>query len=417
VWRAIKISDISDYFEIAGRKGAVLLDTSNFRMRSYPILSCIRDSLNKIKSGSVELGYDDPSGSCTLRELIAIHESYYEGIELSSSNVVVNSGGVTGSFSNVFQYISKSNRKSSKNEVIIPTPSYGAISRGVLYEGLRPVFVPTSFKYRFQSRSEDIKSKISDRTLGIFLTSPGNPCCSYLDNEELKKIINLAQEIDSFVVLDAIFEEASLNFQKQRFFSISDYRKLIKITGPSKDRPHMNDFRVGWSISRDIDVIKGLYLASEVAGFSVSRSIDEIMKSEMSLRICKDRYDREGKVPDKNYPTFIRYTKEVKSFFKKIREGLNIALDLCQGYTVVDKIYVPEVGNLLFLKVGKHHLKSKGVYNDDSLSKYVFDKVGITITPGHFFMANPNEIWFRVTMAMDPEEFRVHLKNVLDCLK
>ncbi len=78
------MSDMSNYFEIAERKGAVLLDSSNFRMHSYPIMSCIKESIDRIKSGSVELGYDDPAGSYTLRVLIAMHEYDNEGIELSS---------------------------------------------------------------------------------------------------------------------------------------------------------------------------------------------------------------------------------------------------------------------------------------------------------------------------------------------
>ena len=352
------MSDMSNYFEIAERKGAVLLDSSNFRMHSYPIMSCIKESIDRIKSGSVELGYDDPAGSYTLRELIAMHESDHEGIELSSSNVVVNSGGVTGSFDNVFRYMSRLNRKSSKNEVIIPTPAYPEIKRGVLYNGLSPILIPTSFEDRFQSKSEDIRRKISDRTLCVFLTSPGNPCCSYVDKSELKKIIDLAQEVDSFIVLDAIFEEASSNLQKQYFFSMSDYARLIKITGPSKDRPHMNDFRVGWSLSRDSDTVKELYLASEVAGFCVSKSIDEIIKSEMNLRVCKDKYDK-GKVTNQDYLCFDIYVEEVESFFEKIQEGIAIALDICKDHTVVDKVCVPEAGNILFLKIRNYYASNK----------------------------------------------------------
>ncbi|MBW2996179.1 aminotransferase class I/II-fold pyridoxal phosphate-dependent enzyme [Candidatus Woesearchaeota archaeon] len=400
---------MSTYFEIAERKGAVLLDASNFRMESYPIMTCIKDAFDRLKSGKVELGYDDPAGSYSLRELVALHESNYEGTGFSKEDIVVNSGGVTGSFDSIFRYLKKESENNGKNEIIIPIPAYPEIERGVIYNGLKPVLTSTYFENRFQPNVKDIQNCITEKTSCIFLTSPGNPCCSYINQNTLEDVINLAESSGIVVVLDAIFEEATRNPRSHNFFSTSNYSKLIKIKGPSKDRPHMNDFRIGWSISRDPSIVKSLNLASEVAGFCVSKTIDEIMKAEMRLRASMD--------VGATSPEALQYSEELDSFFNKIKQGVNSSLELCQNHPVVEKVCLPEAGNIFFLKINKDYAGRKGIGNAHELFEYILETTNIGITPGHIFQTKEEELWFRTTMSMDPTKFTLNLRNVLDSLK
>ena len=64
---------MSNYFEEAERRGAVLLDASNYRPDFYPLMTFLTSTLRDIADGKFELGYDDPSGSYPLKDLIAEH--------------------------------------------------------------------------------------------------------------------------------------------------------------------------------------------------------------------------------------------------------------------------------------------------------------------------------------------------------
>ena len=84
------MSQMSDYFELAEAKDAVLLDASNFDVSIYPIMGYVKKVLSKVMTNQIELGYDDPHGTHELRELIAKYESQRESIELNENNVTIN---------------------------------------------------------------------------------------------------------------------------------------------------------------------------------------------------------------------------------------------------------------------------------------------------------------------------------------
>ena len=414
----IKISDMSNYFEEAERRGAVLLDASNYRPDFYPLMTFLTSTLRDIADGKFELGYDDPSGSYPLKDLIAEHESNIEGTQFTRENVVVNSGGVTGTFDGVFRALNVLAKDSGRREVIIPTPAYPEIERTVLYDGLSPILVPTYFEQRFQPTADQIKKLVNRRTSAIFITSPGNPSCTYIPQEEFRGIMELAADAGAYLISDAIFEEACSEPLRQKSF-LSEYDGVIKIKGPSKDRPHMNDFRVGWSISRDPKVTKELYRASEVASFCVSKMIDAIIRREMMFRVGMDEYMM-GPTParlaelETKYPGISVYVSEVNEHNRKIHDGLEMSMRLCMDHPVVRRYCVPEAGNLVYVEVDPRSGVAHGVYDSHQLFYKVLDEALIGVTPGHVFGSPREELWFRTTLSREPLEFNGQLKSVLD---
>lgn len=405
------MSDMSNYFEIAEQQGGVLLDASNFPLDVYPIMTHVRNTFMDIAQGKFELGYDNPGGSYTLRELIADHESHLEGISLNRSNVAVSSGGVTGAFDNIFRYLARIYESSS--EVIIPIPAYPEIERAVSYNGLTPVRVDTTYENGFQPTLQDIAEKCNKKTACVFITSPGNPYSKRISEDTLLKIIGIAGKFGAYIVLDAIFEEANLNPSSQPFLSVSNYPRLIKIKGLSKDRPHMNDFRIGWSISKDYNIIHGLSLASEVAGFCVSKTIDALATSEMRLRVQTNTQDSRKT----SSPEFKSYMEELSRFYSMINRGLELSDALLINHPAVEKYCIPDAGNLIFVQVKKEFAEKKGIITEDDLFLYLLESTGIGITPGHVFGTNPEELWFRVTMTKHPEYFKQQLEKVIEALR
>ena len=410
-----------NYFEYARKNGAVMLDCANFCPNQFPLMTHQRQILERITAGDFELGYDTPGGTKSLRSLIAEYENEYDNLEITHDNVVVNPGGVTGSLDNFFRYLKRNSKQTGKTEVLVPVPAYSEILRSAWYNDLRPIPVPTVSENNFLPRAQDIREKLSDHTGCIFLTSPGNPCCCYIDPEEMTHIITLGKEAKAVVVLDAIFEEANREPKKQPFFSLSDYVKLVKIKGFSKDRPHMNDFRVGWAISRCPYILDGLYSFTKMADFCVPKSITEIARSEICLRLAKVKETKSAlngksmkRHPEVNQPEIQTYKSEVNTFFETIEKGMSQAVDLCKDNIAVSEVCVPEAGNILFIRLDKQLADRKNIRNDRELHQYVLEQLNISVTPGHIFKADETELWFRVTMTRDPDDFTDEVKRILD---
>jgi aspartate/methionine/tyrosine aminotransferase len=413
------MSEMSNYFGEAEQKKAILLDASNYCREYYPILSSMSNSLDQIKSLKFDLGYDDPAGSIGLKKIIAEYESGIEGITIQPSNVIINSGGVTGTFDQVFRYLFREYLVDGRNEVIIPIPAYPEIYRSVIYNGLSPVLVATDFKNGFQPTVKEIEPYVSEKTSCIFLTSPGNPCCKYISQKELKNMVELTKDKNTTLVLDAIFEEATNNPLLPNFLSSTSYSKLVKIKGPSKDRPHMNDVRVGWSISLNPEINKGMYLASEVAGFSISLCLNNIVQSEMALRLDKQKYET-------NFKSFTElnglsselsvYLNEISSFHNTIKEGTQQSINLCLTHPSVEKVCIPEAGNIIFAQINEGCATRKAIQDDHDLFYYFLNKNNVGVTPGHMFHLPKEDLWFRTTMSIKPEKFIHYLKSSLDSL-
>ncbi len=423
------MSDMSNYFEIADKRKAIMLDASNCDRTIFPMMSFIKDGLETIINETTEIGYDEPCGNYTLRNLIAIYESHIEKTKIYANDIIINHGGVTGSFDNVFRYISKESIKTGKDEIIIPVPCYPEISRSAIYNNLNVTYLQTKFENNFQPTLESIEKKLNNKTAAIFITSPGNPCSKYINNTELYNIVACAKKNDILVILDSIFEEATTIPFYHKLLAFS-YDKIIKLKGMSKDRPYMNDFRVGWSITKNNNIQKGLSLASEVSGFSISMTLSSILAEEMTLRIARYNLLEKHKndinlstqelfgtsIKDFNI-SLINYILELEQYTKLIDVGLKSSIKLCQKHNVVDKICIPDAGNILFIKIKDEICKKFSIYNGKELFYHVLDNSNIAINPGDVFFTPENEVWFRVTMSKDPVLFTKYLKTTLNTLK
>lgn len=402
------------YFNRGIEREATLLDEANFSRNAFPMFTTTRLRLiDMVRGGDVEMGYSCPGGTNEIRNWIADYESQLEGAEVKPENVVVNNGGCTGTINNLLRIIS---RESSKKRILIPKPAYPGIITSAEYNGLQPFFVDTFFEHGFRPSAAEISRHLGD-VGAIFLTTPGNPSCTYLHESELRKIIEMAENNGIYVIVDAIFEETSFNDRKQRSFALGkDYAKFIKIKGPSKDRPQLNDFRIGWALCNCQDLSNKLIEAAEVSSFSSSTLIekaviDDIRCRDALLYMLRKRHDYVLECA--TLEEIVAYQKDLGEFKRRIKRGVQKSLIVLQQSDSIDKIVVPEAGNMLFARVKK----TRSVKDSHELSQYVLDKANIMITPGHVFMMPPKELWFRITMSKDPSFFVKKARELIKTLE
>ncbi len=400
--------DMAWYFDRGLERGAVLLDGANLSKDAFPLFDAYKQELYLIAEGKgLELGYSAPGGQSELRRLIAQHQSYLEERSFTKDNVVVNSGGCSGTFDNLFRVLKSESIGTDREEIIIPVPFYSEIGKSVLFNRLKPVFVETDRANNFQPTAKDIEHVLSKKTLAVFLTNPGNPACNYISPEAIREISYSAKGCGSYLIMDSIFEESPGTATRPAVFDLAeDYERLIKITGFSKDRPQLNDLRLGMSISLDPKINQLLVQAAEVSDFSSSTIAERIAMADMDLRVKLDSQNQADRETD---PKLERYVLDIQEYHAKIKKGMEEAISILGSSCCIDDFIRPEAGNVVFARV-KDGL---GIADTHELFMSILTRGNILVSPGKIFKAPRDELWYRTTMSVEPDIFADRTRKLL----
>ena len=390
---------MSWYFDQAIKSNAILLDGANLDNKSFPLFTVFKNELISLANGEgLELGYTYPGGQNNLRELIAKQESNLEETPIKMEDIVVNSGGCSGTFDNLFRILSKYHN-SGRNKVVVPIPSYPEIFKSLDYNKLSTTYLPTLRKNGFQPTAEELMDHMDSQTVAIFLTNPGNPSCTYIDNAQMEKITQIAKRYGCYLIVDAIFEESpGANKGQKTFHSCKYYDKLIKIKGFSKDRPQLNDLRLGWSVSKNEELNKHLMNSAEVSDYSNSTILERIAIKDMINRTSN---------------TNVNYNNELFNYQKNIKAGLIKGVSLLKNHYCIQDVIEPKAGNIIFARVKDNQLIS----DSHNLFLYFLNKCNTLVSPGNIFKAPQDELWFRITMSQSPQNFEKNIKKILKSLE
>ncbi|WP_273131357.1 aminotransferase A [Bacillus weihaiensis] len=129
------------------------------------------------------------------------------------------------------------------SEVILPSPVYPGYEPLIKLAGGKPIYVDTTAN-DFKLTAELINSHLTEKTRCIVLPYPSNPTGVTLNEDELKKIAELVEGKDLFVLSDEIYSE--LVYGKTHV-SIASYlrEQTIVINGLSKSHS-MTGWRIGF---------------------------------------------------------------------------------------------------------------------------------------------------------------------------
>jgi tyrosine/nicotianamine family aminotransferase len=165
------------------------------------------DTPQHIKQGLVKAveeganGYSPSEGLPELREAISNKEKRVNGVEVSAEDVIVTSGISEGIQMTMAALIDPG------DEILLPGPTYPPyISYTKFFNG-KPVTYETVEENGWQPDIDDLRSKISDKTRGIVIINPNNPCGALYEEKIIKQILNLAGEYDVPVLSDEIYDQ------------------------------------------------------------------------------------------------------------------------------------------------------------------------------------------------------------------
>lgn len=191
--------------------------------------------INAIKNG--QNYYSSSEGLPELREAIATKENV-KGLSISSDDIIV-TNGVSEGLDMVISSIVEDG-----DEVLLPGPYYPPYASYVRLHG----GIPVEFSVDLENSTpdiDDIKSKITSKTVAICLISPNNPTGVVFNEKSLKQLVDVANENNLYIICDEIYDQIIFDDKFTGIGKVANDSPVIILNGFSKVHL-MSGWRIGY---------------------------------------------------------------------------------------------------------------------------------------------------------------------------
>jgi aspartate/methionine/tyrosine aminotransferase len=196
----------------------------------------VKDALIKaVKNG--ENYYSPSEGIQELRDEIAKKENS-KGISIDGDDILV-TNGVSEGLDMVISSIVEEG-----DEVLLPGPYYPPYASYVRLRG----GVPVEFAVDLDNSTpdiDDIRSKITSKTVAICLISPNNPTGVVFNEKSLKELVDIANEHDLYILCDEIYDQIVYDEKFTGIGKVASDSPVIILNGFSKVHL-MTGWRLGY---------------------------------------------------------------------------------------------------------------------------------------------------------------------------
>jgi len=195
----------------------------------------IEEGVRSLRSGRTH--YTSNYGTLELRRALSANLERLYGLRYDSDTEICITVGASEAVAAAMAAI-----VDPGDEVVLHEPSYVAYLPAILFNGGRPVLVPTSAEQRFALDPAALEAAITPRTKVLFLGYPCNPTGAVLDPQTLYAIAEIANRHDLLVVSDEIYDRlvyadhrhtpiATLTGMRERTITIGGFSKAYAMTG------------------------------------------------------------------------------------------------------------------------------------------------------------------------------------------
>jgi aspartate/methionine/tyrosine aminotransferase len=211
------------------------------------------DNVKQALIDSVKNGnnfYTQSEGLPELLDEIAKKENA-KGLSIDSENVLV-TNGVSEGLDMVISSIVEDG-----DEVLLPGPYYPPYASYVRLHGGKPIEFAVNL-HDAQPDIDDIRSKITAKTVAICLISPNNPTGLIFDENSLKQIVDIANEHNLYIICDEIYDRIVFDQKFTGIGKVAGDSPVIILNGFSKVHL-MSGWRIGYIAFNDspqLDMIR-----------------------------------------------------------------------------------------------------------------------------------------------------------------
>lgn len=173
-------------------------------------------------------GYSPSEGEEQLRIAAAEKEKRVNGIDVDPNRMIVTSG-----VSEAIQFLSGA-LINQGSELLIPGPSYPPYLSFVRFFGGIPVSYRTIEEDDWNPDTEDLRKKITDKTVGILVINPNNPTGAVWNEKTLREIVAIAGEYGLPLISDEIYDQLTYDEKQTPMVRIAGDVPVIGFNGVSK---------------------------------------------------------------------------------------------------------------------------------------------------------------------------------------
>jgi aspartate/methionine/tyrosine aminotransferase len=191
--------------------------------------------INAIRKG--ENYYSASEGLKELRVEIAKKENV-KGLSISADDILI-TNGVSEGLDMVISSIVEEG-----DEVLLPGPYYPPYASYVRLHG----GIPVEFAVDLDNSTpdiDDIKSKITSKTIAICLISPNNPTGIVFNESSLKKLVEIANQHNLYIICDEIYDQIIFDQKFVGIGKVAGDSPVIVLNGFSKVHL-MSGWRIGY---------------------------------------------------------------------------------------------------------------------------------------------------------------------------
>jgi len=181
--------------------------------------------------------YSTSEGLLELRQEIAKKENA-KGLSISADEILV-TNGVSEGLDMVISSIVEEG-----DEVLLPGPYYPPYASYVRLHG----GIPVEFAVDLNNSTpdiDDIKSKITSKTVAICLISPNNPTGVVFNENSLKELVDIANQHKLYIICDEIYDQIIFDEKFVGIGKVAEDSPIIVLNGFSKVHL-MSGWRIGY---------------------------------------------------------------------------------------------------------------------------------------------------------------------------
>ncbi len=181
--------------------------------------------------------YSSSEGLLELREEIAKKENA-KGLSISAEEILVTNGISEGLDMMISSIVEEG------DEVLLPGPYYPPYASYVRLHG----GIPVEFAVDLNNSTpdiDDIKSKITSKTVAICLISPNNPTGVVFNENSLRELVDIANQHNLYIICDEIYDQIVFDEKFVGIGKVAGDSPVIVLNGFSKVHL-MSGWRIGY---------------------------------------------------------------------------------------------------------------------------------------------------------------------------
>lgn len=187
-------------------------------------------------------GYPPSAGYPRLRELIAEKVTVRNKLPTTPDQVVVTTGGGGGLFTTFLALLNPG------DEVLVSDPVWSGYPAQIHVQNGVVKRFPLDRRRGFALDPDAIESSINSRTKVLVINSPCNPTGAIYHAEELKRVVEIAERHDLWVISDECYDQIVLEGETVSLATLGGRDRIITVFTFSKTYA-MTGWRIGYVVA------------------------------------------------------------------------------------------------------------------------------------------------------------------------